>query len=495
MKTSRLILAAAALALTMTFAGCGKGNSADNPNPDDQNSNGITNTVPDGYTPIRTAADLDAVRDSLSGNYILMNDISLVGRSRAGAGWTPIGTYDTPFTGTFDGNGHKISGLIIQDTTLMYVGLFGCMSGGSVSNLGVEIDAGGLNSGNDVGGIVGCVTSSKCTITNCYTTGNISVISYPDHSNLPRVGGIVGNLYSGTIANCHTAGNISSGSGYIGGITGYKGQNSTIIDCYSTGNISFITSGGDCYSGGITGEAYGTISNCYSTGNISVSITSTSGAAYSGGIAGEAYGTISNCYSTGEISASTVSPGSIYTPAGAWAGGIVGLGQGNSTITNCYSTGYIKSTASNVSYAYSTQSYSGGIVGAAQGGTITGCAAINQTIVASTSAGVDVTGCFAAGRIVGYASSYYVPIVSNNFALNPMTVSATGMSYGTTLITGTLVSYDGTGKTLAQLQAQSTYADPVNGDGLGGLGWAFGNDDANPWKMPASGGYPTLYWQ
>jgi hypothetical protein len=46
------------------------------------------------------------------------------------------------------------------------------------------------------------------------------------------------------------------------------------------------------------------------------------------------------------------------------------------------------------------------------------------------------------------------------------------------------------------LNTQSTYSNTVNGDGLGGLGWKFGGNDANPWKMPAGGsGYPILYWQ
>jgi len=41
--------------------------------------------------------------------------------------WTPIGTQDNPFHGTFDGQGHSISGLIYTDNA-DYIGLFGYVS-------------------------------------------------------------------------------------------------------------------------------------------------------------------------------------------------------------------------------------------------------------------------------------------------------------------------------------------------------------------------------
>jgi hypothetical protein len=65
--------------------------------------------VPEGYIGIYTAEDLDNVRNDLTANYILMNDIDL----SAYENWEPIGKlstfayYDT-FSGVFDGNGHSI---------------------------------------------------------------------------------------------------------------------------------------------------------------------------------------------------------------------------------------------------------------------------------------------------------------------------------------------------------------------------------------------------
>ena len=57
-------------------------------------------------------------------NARLMNDITMDGTE-----WTPIGTDEHPFTGTFDGNSKTITGLKCTDTSAYYVGLVGYASG------------------------------------------------------------------------------------------------------------------------------------------------------------------------------------------------------------------------------------------------------------------------------------------------------------------------------------------------------------------------------
>jgi len=77
-----------------------------------------TETVPEGYTAIATPEDLWLIRNDMAGNYILTADIDLTealaeGGSlyNADSAWMPLG-YDssssTDFTGSLDGNGHKI---------------------------------------------------------------------------------------------------------------------------------------------------------------------------------------------------------------------------------------------------------------------------------------------------------------------------------------------------------------------------------------------------
>ena len=53
------------------------------------------------------------MNNGLSGNYALGSNVDLNGVT-----WTPIGlTYTNPFAGKFDGLGHTISNLTINDTT------------------------------------------------------------------------------------------------------------------------------------------------------------------------------------------------------------------------------------------------------------------------------------------------------------------------------------------------------------------------------------------
>ncbi|MDR2394472.1 MAG: hypothetical protein LBD93_10020 [Treponema sp.] len=100
---------------------------------------------------ITTAAQLDAVRNNLSGRYILAADIDLSSYEN----FSPIGIFEpvsdapeheeTPklelaFTGVFDGKGHKIANVTISAPNQGGVGLFGCVAGenGVVKNLVVE---------------------------------------------------------------------------------------------------------------------------------------------------------------------------------------------------------------------------------------------------------------------------------------------------------------------------------------------------------------------
>jgi hypothetical protein len=53
--------------------------------------------------------------------------------------WEPIGTSRDPFIGSFDGDGHKISNLIINRSGKDIAGLFGYTAAGAmIQNLGLE---------------------------------------------------------------------------------------------------------------------------------------------------------------------------------------------------------------------------------------------------------------------------------------------------------------------------------------------------------------------
>jgi len=196
--------------------------------------------------------------------------------------WTAIGGTSSPsFQGTFDGDGHVISGVYINSGS-DYQGLFSSNSG-TIKNLGVV--ASYIKGGSYVGGLVGY---NSGTITNSYATGNVA--------GTRLVGGLVGNN-SGTITNSYATGNVAGtgdydvvGTGdYVGGLVGINGG--TITNSYATGNVS-----GTSHVGGLAGDG-GTITNSYATGNVAGT------GDYVGGLVGSSYyGTITNSYYDRETS-------------------------------------------------------------------------------------------------------------------------------------------------------------------------------------------------
>ena len=149
-----------------------------------------------------------------NGNYtacaVLTQDISVSGE------WTPI----MGFEGTFDGQGHTISGLrkIIASGTGVF-GLFESIgSNAEIRNVGIVNCSFSVRTGGFVGGI--CAFNGG-TITNCYNTGSVE-------GDNGQVGGVCG-FNGGTITNCYNIGSVNNGQG-SGGICGPN--NGTITNCY-----------------------------------------------------------------------------------------------------------------------------------------------------------------------------------------------------------------------------------------------------------------------
>ena len=234
---------------------------------------------------IYTWYDLDDIRDTLDGDYLLMNELDsttagyeeLESRTaNEGEGWQPIGSSSTAFTGTFDGQGYNIRDLFASpegfgDTD--EVGLFGCVGeGGIVAHVGV-LDA-DVSGSIYVGSVVGV---NWGTVSNCYSTGNVTG---------ENSGGLVGKN-EGTINNSYFTGSAGGFAG-IGGLVGEN--NGTVGNCYAQGSVDGFT-----VVGGLAGSNDGTVSNSYSSG-------SAAGTWHVGGLVGVNDGTASNSYSTGSVS-------------------------------------------------------------------------------------------------------------------------------------------------------------------------------------------------
>lgn len=145
--------------------------------------------IKDGVYQISTAEELfwfmfDVNHGDVKANAALVNDIiinkdclkriteMLKATSKAASvftPWQPIGTTENPYQGTFDGQGHTISGLYIDDNTTNNVGLFGNVASEAViKNLGVTDSY--IAGNENVGAICG---KSEGTVVNCYTVSEV----------------------------------------------------------------------------------------------------------------------------------------------------------------------------------------------------------------------------------------------------------------------------------------------------------------------------------
>ena len=212
--------------------------------------------VPKGYTPIRTAQELDNIRSNLSGKYILMNDINLGEYEN----WTPIGTEKLPFTGIIEGGFYKISNLRINDIGEdEYAGLFGYIKNAEIKRITIDGTINLISKKADSGSL--CAYADTCRIYQCVSFINTSLISA---DNLVRLcsGGIVGEAHNSTVEQCANYGNISLISNYYsgdmysrslaGGIAGY--WNGNILNCHNNGSISIKESSRIAEVGGLVGR-------------------------------------------------------------------------------------------------------------------------------------------------------------------------------------------------------------------------------------------------
>jgi len=175
-------------------------------------------------------------------------------------GINPDGNYR--FKGTFDGNYQTVNLNISLSASGEYAGLFGCVDGGVIKNVGVK---GSVSHSNGVvGGIVGSGISGT-KIVNCFSS--VTAIAH-------QVGGIAGAIYSSSssnynyVVNCYSSGNVSEKVGTstaVGGIVGIENNNSCVYNCYMSGSYN-----GSHWAGPIIaseGSSNVLIDFCYSTQN------------------------------------------------------------------------------------------------------------------------------------------------------------------------------------------------------------------------------------
>lgn len=230
-------------------------------------------------------------------HYRLMDDIDLSFTINNG-NWNPIGWYQNAaqlsgnvsnsFKGTFDGDGHTISGLKIVNISknLQNVGLFGVLDGAVVKNLVIEdarvygynhvgilagqikgesvitdvtvegtaaanTSSGGYASDAAVGGLAGKIfgssSGSRATIEN--VTATVNTVNLGATSKTGGIAGEVSNAYIVDTSVSATGNNIL-GRYYVGGIVGAMSSGTSLYNVSVDGTIG----GNGAYAvGGITG--------------------------------------------------------------------------------------------------------------------------------------------------------------------------------------------------------------------------------------------------
>ena len=194
--------------------------------------------------------------------------------------WYPIGVRDGQganiFKGTFDGQGHTISGLYFSndsnESNAMCAGLFG-VSAGIIQNIGLEDSYFNYYYAKMDGQlIVSGVAAGICEINdgqivNCYNAGTI--LGYG------ASGICVLNSDNGSIENCYNTG-VIRGYGLVAGICNLN--LGSMKDCYNNSDITVMTDSTIIdendeisYASGICNNniSSGRIENCYHVGQVS----------------------------------------------------------------------------------------------------------------------------------------------------------------------------------------------------------------------------------
>lgn len=161
---------------------------------------------------------------------------------------TTIGTNSKPYQGTFDGQGHSVSGLYInnKNKSVTYTGLFGKLTDAKLRGLTVY---GQVESCVSAGGIAG-IASGDTDIDRCANYASVKAANY--------AGGIVSYIYATVeITNSYNAGYIEGK--LVGGLVGMSVNGSKYTNTFNVGRITGTT------RGAIAAASSVTYNNCFAT--------------------------------------------------------------------------------------------------------------------------------------------------------------------------------------------------------------------------------------
>ncbi|MGI6033274.1 MAG: hypothetical protein ACOX69_07635 [Coriobacteriales bacterium] len=303
-------------------------------------------------------------------------DLSGVCGKEKGRTWLPIGWDNTAetgsshiskwaFSGVFDGQGHKISHLYVDQRINSKIGaaaLFGVVNNASLKNFSVSGKS-VATSGGTAAGVA--AYSSGTDFSNITSSVEVSVADDNSKAAAGYAGGIVAYVFddagddtSRKFENLVNKGSVSGNCEYIGGIAGYLHMQSGTANIYCCSNEGEINGketlylDGASYAGGIvgsTGNENGSgnysFSGCVNSGSVSGKGNATGGIVAR--LGGHSNTSVASSYNIGAVQGASS------------AGGVVGIVKNqDASITNTYNAGTLSGA----------QTSTGGIVGAADAG-------------------------------------------------------------------------------------------------------------------------------
>ena len=260
---------------------------------------------------ISSLATLKAFRDKVNAgdNYngktvVLTADINFIQTRSEESNWTPIGTSANPFKGTFDGQGHTISNLVINGGSNSNQGFFGTTQNGEIKN--VTFNNAKVSGRLNVGVVAGQPYTSKYT--------NVNVTGHVEVNGMAYVGGVGGknayanwtditvNVDATSYVKANSVENGTAYRTYVGGVVGFNGEGGHTFKNISS-NIKVI--GSTCDIGGVFGIAH--YSNKFENITFTGAVEAPADAEEVGGIAGVWHNekgtsvTFTGCTSTGTV--------------------------------------------------------------------------------------------------------------------------------------------------------------------------------------------------
>ncbi len=222
-------------------------------------SGGGTSTDPYQITNLTDLGNLSEYEVYWDKHFVQMADIDAADTEtwNSGTGFSPIGNASNRFVGAYHGKGHTIDSLTINKPSTSQVGLFG-------QTYYAKIDSLGITSVNiigkaDVGGLIGKNEYSE--VTGCSSSGIIN-------ASYINVGGLIGSNMTGNVTQCYSSCKVSGDDKKVGGLIGVTQDNSSVTNCFSTGDV-YRANGSHTSYGSFAGRnSNSTFNKCYSTGQV-----------------------------------------------------------------------------------------------------------------------------------------------------------------------------------------------------------------------------------